>query len=147
MTKQLKIDIDNPYQGYSFEQRREALANWLYEKRVTARYKEGKIPSQAVFAKRMGLAQGTYSSYENGLRLPGTENLHKIAGHFRSIAPYLICGEPPRLPDDMLVYRFVNAAAELDTGALKRLVVQAEEAADMAKQARATPGGLEDNGT
>ena len=65
------------------------------------------IPSQADFARWLGVNPASLSNWVNGLRPPNPENIDAIAARL-GLAVYQIMDLPPRVPNDKLFRQIVT---------------------------------------
>jgi transcriptional regulator with XRE-family HTH domain len=81
------------------EERRKLFSEFLQKKRIELSFREGKMISQSELARKVGVAQGSLSQWEQGTRVPDDANAHKLASFFGP-AVYRILEMPIMMPKD-----------------------------------------------
>ena len=93
--------------GLDERRRKELVIDLLNDAHIEYQAQVRRPVSQSEFCRHTGIAQTSYSSWINGLRLPAGDNVHRLADLFGPLI-YDIVGEPRRMPGDSQLKRIAE---------------------------------------
>lgn len=91
-----------------------------------AMHKRGRRPVQADFAKWMGVAQATLSSWFNEQRFPSVNETRKVAAKL-GIEAYLKLGYPPEMPNNLILIETIRVQGKFPMAKQRELLQIAKD--------------------